>query len=350
MKTLNKAEKIIKDAVDNNLIPGAEYGFISLDDEEYGNYGYKQIVPEKKENNIDTLYDMASCSKVVVTTTLILKLIEENKLSLDTKVVDILNDFPYQDITIQMCLTHTSGMVPDDKAYKNCKNRQEMYEFIKKLPLAHKPLEMVDYSDFGFIILGFIIEKLSNCTIEEYANKIIFEPLNMTNSMYNPYLKDRAQDCACTEITDARGLIQGVVHDGKAYILNGLSGNAGLFSNVKDLAKFTKMILNDGYPVLRKESVDLLKHSFTKNMNLQRTIGWCIACDEYSCGSKYSNCAIYHTGFSGTSIYIDFIRKCAIILLTNRVHPTRQDVKTISTIRNEFHDALLEEFDKNTCN
>lgn len=345
MEILKKAETIIRNAVDGNQIPGAQYGFVSLGHEEYSNYGYKQIVPNKLENDIATLYDMASCTKVIATTTLILKLIEENKLSLQTRVADILTDFPYKDITIQMCLTHTSGMVSDDKAYKECKDSDDIYEFIKRLPLAHEPLAMVEYSDFAFIILGFIIDELTG-SIEDYANKIIFEPLGMNDTMYNPYLKGRKDDCACTEISEARGLIQGVVHDGKAFILNGLSGNAGLFSNVKDLAKFTKMILNDGQPILKKKTVELFKRCYTQGMNLHRTLGWCVACGEYSCGSKYSNCAVFHTGFSGTSIYIDFVRKCAIILLTNRIHPLRQDIEIISSIRNAFHDAVLEEFDK----
>lgn len=341
---IEKGEQIIKDAVDNNKIPGATYAFISENFEEYGSYGYKQIVPNKIPNNVDTLYDLASCSKVVATTTMILKLIEDGKLSLDTKVVDILEDFPLTDINIKMLLTHTSGLIGDDKAYKQTKSPNEMYEFIKKLPPHNSPNTIVEYSDFGFIILGFIIDKLTG-SIENYANELIFKPLQMTNTMYNPCLKDRKDDCAAAEVTEERGVIQGVVHDGKANILQGLSGNAGVFSTVKDLAKFTKMILNDGYPVLKKETIEQFKHCYTEQLNLHRTLGWCIACDEYACGSKYSKQAIFHTGFSGTSIYIDFERKCAIILLTNRVHPQRTDVSVITNIRNPFHDALLEAFD-----
>ena len=342
---LEKGKKIIIDAVDGGQIPGATFAFISDKFEEYDNYGYSQTVPEKISNNVDTLYDMASCSKVIATTTMILKLIEDNKLSLDSKVIDVLPDFPYEELTIQMLLTHTAGLVGDDKAYRNCKSKEEMYEFIKSLPLHNKPGTIVEYSDFGFILLGFIIEKLTG-SLDEYANELIFKPLNMNNTMYNPCLKNRNDGCAATELTEARGLIKGVVHDGKANILKGLSGNAGLFSNVKDLAKFSKMLLDDGYPVLKKETVEQFKNCYTQGLNLHRTLGWCIACDEYACGSKYSKHAIFHTGFSGTSMYIDFDRKCAIILLTNRVHPTRSDVSTITNIRNPFHDALLEEFDK----
>jgi len=344
MKTLQNAEKIIQKAVNDGLIPSAEYAFVSNDLDEYGYYGFKELVPNKKENDQDTLYDMASCSKVVATTTMILKLIEEGLLKLDTKITDILFDYPHKDITIKMCLTHTTGYQGDDKSYKACKTLKEMQEYVMSYPLINKPLEKVEYSDFNYIILGFVIEKLKG-NIEEYANEVIFKPLNMNDTMYNPYLKGRKEECACTELTQDRGLIQGVVHDGKAFHLNGLSGNAGVFSNVKDLSKFVKAILNDGYPILKKETVDELKKCYTEGYSLHRTLGWCVACDEYSCGTRYSNCAIYHTGFTGTSIYIDFERQCGIILLTNRIHPARHDVKVISGIRNQFHDTVLEAFD-----
>jgi len=343
---LEKASLIIKEAVDQGLIPGAQYAFVTLDKEEFGHYGYAQLVPEKIENSLDTLYDMASCSKVIATTTLILRMIEEGDITLDTKVVDVLPDFPLTDVTIYNCLTHTSGLIGDDKAYKKCDGKQEIYDFIKNLEFHNKPNQVVEYSDFGYIILGFVIEKIKNCTIEDYANEIIFKPLEMNNTMYNPYLKGRTDDCAAAELTENRGLIKGVVHDGKANCLKGLSGNAGVFSNVKDLSKFCRMMLKQDNTVLKSETIDELKKCYTCGYNLHRTLGWCKACDEYACGSKYSDHAIFHTGFSGTSMYIDFDRKCAIILLTNRIHPNRIDVSIMQKIRNAFHDAILEEFDQ----
>jgi len=342
---LLKASHIIKEAVDQGLLPGAQYGFVTLNYEEFGHCGYSQLVPEKVENSLDTLYDLASCSKVVATTTLTLKLIEDKLITLDTKVSDILTDFPLTDITIYNLLTHTSGLIGDDKAYKKCDGKQEIYDFIKNLEFHNKPNETVEYSDFGYILLGFIIEKIKNCTIEEYAEEVIFKPLSMHDTMYNPYLKGRVEDCAAAELTDNRGLIKGAVHDGKANCLKGLSGNAGVFSNVLDLSKFCRMILRQNGKVLKPETIEEFKKCYTSGYNLHRTLGWCIACDEYACGSKYSKHAIFHTGFSGTSIYIDFDRMCAIILLTNRIHPARQDVSVIAGLRNKFHDAVLEEFD-----
>lgn len=338
---VEQIEQILKEYVDKGLLPGGTFGVITLDSEEYGNYGYSQVVPEKKENNVDTLYDMASCSKVVATTTMILKLIEDGIVGLEDSVQKHLPEFPYGNITIKHLLVHTSGLPGDDKRYKECKNKDELIKFMYSLPLNNESGKVVDYSDFGFITLGLIIEKYKG-SLEEYANELLFKPLGMNNTMYNPYLKGRKDDCACAELTENRGLIQGIVHDGKAYCLNGLSGNAGLFSCVKDLGKFVKMMLNDGSPILKKETVDMLKCSYTEGLNLSRTLGWIYSDPTSSCGDQVSDCSLYHTGFSGTSIYIDFKNKMGIILLINRVHPTRNDSQTILEVRKRIHNTLLQ--------
>ena len=333
-------KETLKKAADQGKIPGGTFGIVSPDSEEYGYYGYSQLVPEMKLNNIDTLYDLASCTKVVATTTMILKLLEDNIIALDDNVQKHLSDFPYNNITIKHLLTHTSGLPADDKRYKLCKSKEEFVKFMYSLSLNNEPGKTVEYSDFGFITLGLIIEKYKG-NIETYANELIFKPLGMDSTMYNPCLKGRTQDCACTEVTESRGVIQGQVHDGKAYILNGLSGNAGLFSCVKDLGKFVKMMLNDGYPILKKETIDLLKKAYTNNLNEPRTLGWMFADKTSSCGDKVSDISLYHTGFSGTSIYIDYVKSLGIILLTNRVHPSRDNLETITNIRKQIHNEIL---------
>jgi len=331
---------ILQEYVDAGKLPGGTFGYITLDNEEYGYCGYSQLVPNKIETSLDTLYDMASCSKVVATTTMILKLIEDNIIGIDDFVYKHLPEFPYSNITIKQLLTHTSGLPGDDKRYKECRNKDEFIKFMYSLSLNNEPGKVVEYSDFGYITLGLIIEKYKG-SIEDYANEVIFKPLGMNNTMYNPYLKGKKNNCAAAELTDARGLIQGEVHDGKAHILNGLSGNAGLFSCVQDLGKFVRMMLNDGYPILKKETVDSLKHSYTEGLNLPRTIGWMFADKNTSCGDQISDVSLYHTGFSGTSIYIDYVNKIGIILLINRVHPSRNDTTSILEARKAIHNKIL---------
>lgn len=347
-KVLSKGLEVIKQFVDDNRIPGACLAFVTKDDACNGSYGYKQLVPERLQVDDDTIYDLASLTKVVSTTTMILSLIEKGKLSLYTELKDIIPEFRFDGITIEHLLTHTSGMYGDDKAYKNCKNKQEMFEFMNNLDLEYETGSKVVYSDFGFIYLGFIIEKLMG-GVDKYSKELIYDPLNMTNTMYNPYKFNLEDKCAASEMTQDRGLVKGIVHDGKAFRLDGLSGNAGLFSNTKDLSKFVRMILNDGTlddkKILEKETVDLLKECFTDGLNDRRTLGWIASGGNAKMGSNYSDTCLFHTGFSGTSIYIDFERECGIILLTNRIHPTR-DNQNIFDLRTKVHDVMLETFDK----
>ena len=334
-------KEYLLEKVKTKKLPGIAIAYLTEDSNYYLNVGYngfKEYVSERQAVDSNTLYDLASLTKVVSTTTLILKLIELDYFTLETKVKEILPQFKYDNVTIKHLLTHTSGLPADDKKYKECHSASEMWEFTLNQPQIFEPGTKVEYSDFGYIILGKIIEHFE-MNIEEYANKIIFKPLEMNSTAYNPYTKGLQNTCAPTEVTDERGTIRGIVHDGKALKLNGLSGNAGLFSNTKDLTKFVRMILNDGYPILGKESIDLFKQCLTPGLNESRTIGWMfndVNSPVYNVGS---NNAIWHTGFAGGSIYVDFDSKKAVITLTNRVHPSREN--DISEIRKEIHKMLL---------
>jgi CubicO group peptidase (beta-lactamase class C family) len=196
--------------------------------------------------------------------------------------------------------------------------------------------------------LGFIIEdKLG--PLDQVAEKRIFQPLAMKDTCYCPDQHGLTDRCAATEQKEGRGVIVGSCHDGKGWILNGVSGNAGLFSTANDIGRFACIMLNegelDGHRVLKKESVDLLKHCYTEGLNLRRTLGWFSNDPNQTDGSHISSCCIYHTGFTGTSIYIDFVRSCAIVLLTNRVHPSRNN-NAIMDLRRTIHDEALIAFDQ----
>lgn len=339
MTTLVEAKSLLQTYVDEGKIPGASFAYVTTDTVLKDYVGYRELIPEKKLVEENTLYDMASCTKVVCTTTLILKLMEEDYFSLKTTVRSLLPDFPYDNITIEHLLTHTSGLIPDDKNYRKCTNKQEMYEFINTLPLAYETGTDLQYSDFGYILLGRIIEKFKG-DIQAYAKEVIFDPLNMHDTCFNPSDKDR---CAATEIQEDRGgTIIGKAHDGKAFRMGGISGNAGLFSTVEDISKFVQMLLKDDGSVLSKESINLLKTYRTTDMNTIRTLGWIANDPNSSDGDHYSEHCLYHTGFTGTSIYVDFDRMCGIVLLVNAVHPKRGNPYTIE-LRNQFHNILLSE-------
>lgn len=339
--------RIIKKYIDAGDLPGASFSFVTRDEIAFSHYGNKSLIPEKTEIADDTLYDLASLSKVVSTSTMVAKLIEEGLIDFDTKVSSIINRFRYDDVTIRNLIVHTSGLPADDKNYKKCKTPEELWEFTLNVDKTYETNSKVEYSCFNYIILGKIIEHFKG-NMEEYANEVLFNKLGTGNIMYNPGKKGRKEDCAPTEVTDIRGVIQGDVHDGKAYILGGVAGNAGVFADIESVSRFAQMMLNNGMNedniILNKETTNLFKQSYTEGLNESRTMGgWYFGDPNTSAGNKISKCSLYHTGFSGTSVYIDYERKCAIALLTNAIHPSRET--KIKEIRPAFYNDILEYID-----
>lgn len=294
-------------------------------------------------NNIDstTLFDLASLSKVIGTTTAILKLIETGHFHLQTKIKTLLPNYQFEDTTVFQLLTHTSGLPADLKSYKNCQNKVDFIDFIYQIKPTILAEPTVVYSDFGFILLGFIIEKLVG-SLPNYLAELVFKPLKMLQTTYHPVHKN---DCAATELTTTRGLIQGEVHDGKAYLLTGESGNAGLFSTANDLANFAQMLLNQGslfnQQILTPATINLLKTTSTANLNENRSLGWMKRNLNASQGDYASNNLLYHTGFAGTSFLLDFDYHLAIILLTNRINP-RRDNPGIFELRPLLHNLIYQ--------
>ncbi len=340
--------ELIRRSVDNKEIPGACFSIVTPKEIAYSFYGKKALVPKEEELSGDVLYDIASLSKVVSTSTLIAKLIEEGILSFDMKVCDLLPSFRYDDVTLLDLIVHTSGYPADDKDYKKCQDRTGLLDFIYRLPRTHKAKENVEYSCFNYILLGRIIERYKG-DMEAYAKEVLFDAIGNKHIMYQPSLKGRTKDCAPTEVTEARGVIQGEVHDGKAHIMGGVSGNAGVFSDIEGLSLFARMMLNEGRihetQVLNKETMKLFRESYTKGLNESRTMGgWYFGDRSTSAGTKVSDCSLYHTGFAGTSLYIDFERNCAIALLTNAIHPKRES--KIAAIRKSFHENILDYIDR----
>ncbi len=340
---LSLIQNFLDQAVEDKLIPGACFAYVDLFEKHFICSGYRQIVPTLELNTLDTLYDLASCTKVVATTTAILLLLEQERLTLDTKVSFILPRYKYKNITIKDLLTHTSGMPNSDNNYKNNHTKESFVDYIYNLELEYEPNTKVQYTDFNFILLGFVIEEITKMSIDQFTSKFIFEPLQMKSTRYLG-LNGNPERCASTEVTAHRGVIKGIVHDGKAYLLEGKSGNAGVFSNVDDLSNFVEMMLNQGlfrgHRFLRQDTIGLLRHCFTEGLNFRRTLGWLNDEPSSPLGDYYSNDMIFHTGFTGTSIYIDFKRQCGIILLTNRIHPNRDNAH-IDQIRKEVMNLVL---------
>jgi CubicO group peptidase (beta-lactamase class C family) len=313
---------------------GATYGIITNKDKCFNCFGSTYIGDSIKEVRIDTIFDLASLTKVIATTTAVMKLVEKGQISLYEDVKDILPDFRYRNIKIHHLLTHTSGLPPEPK-YRHCKSRNEVLNSLYATEVDYNNLDnKVVYSDTGFMLLGLIIDKVTG-SFEKYVKENIFKPLNMLDTSFNPD-REKARRCAATEFCSMRNeLVVGKVHDEKAYLMDGVAGHAGLFSTVKDLGNFGLMILNDGIynyeKILNKDTVDLLFKCQTEDMKDKRGYGWQIY--------NY-NSTIYHTGFTGTSILIDKKHNISFILLTNRVYPTRKNEKLIE-LRGKINEIAL---------
>ena len=342
-------EKKLLEMINNGDFPSANYSLITPNNKYIGSVGNRSLYPSIEVNSINTLYDMASLTKVVVTNTIISRMLDKKIISLNDLVCSYLPRFKHKNIKIIDFLTHSSGLPADLKPDINL-NKEEYINQIYDLDLIYVPHSKVIYSDIGFIILGFMIENIYQKKLDEVAKQEVFIPLNMSDSCFNP--KDKKL-CAPTEVTEKRGVVRGVVHDEKAYVLGGTAGHAGLFSTIKDITNFCEMILNNGYfngkRYLSKDIINLYYQPLIiEDKNRYRTVGWIVGSKATATGNLGSMDTIFHLGFTGTSIIIDRNKIIASILLTNRIHPTRENIKIYKS-RPEFYKTCNDvyEIDKN---
>jgi CubicO group peptidase (beta-lactamase class C family) len=267
--------------------------------------------------------------------------------------------FRHQDIVIWDLLTHTSGLQSDIPRAAKLASREEALDKIFACDPTYPKNSKIVYSDIGFILLGMVVEAVANMPLNEFAKMYIFDPLGMKDTTYNPVDKER---CAPTELRQDdiyQGYVRGHVHDEKSYILGGVAGHAGVFSTVNDLQHFMQMILDDGKyagkQILSKPTIDLL---FRKQVEMStgisldtdaRGLGWIVRGNFCSAGDLVSPNTILHTGFTGTNIFIDRDNKIAFCMLTNRVHPTRDNVKIIP-FRAKVGNYILSHFRKEKYN
>jgi CubicO group peptidase (beta-lactamase class C family) len=323
-------EKRLEEYIGEGVIPGAAFGLIAPSEASFGFRGNAQVVPDVEEMRGDNIFDVASLTKVIATLPSILILEENGEIGLNNTVKYFLPDFIHENTTILQLLTHTSGLPATVKFYRTCRNRDEIIAALKNTELEYEPGTKVLYSDLNFMLLGLIIEKVSE-SIDIFSEKHIFRPLEMDDTCFNPADEKKGR-CVSTEIQNGRGgVIKGVVHDGNAYAMGGVSGHAGLFTTVYDLGRFATMVLNDGFfsgrRVLSVNSINMMSRCCTEGMNQRRGLGWMLKNEGGAMGDLTSNDCLFHTGFTGTSILIDREYRMAFILLTNRIHPSRNSTK-----------------------
>jgi len=290
-----------------------------------------------------SLWDLASLTKVVGMTTAVMQLYEQGKIDLDAPLQRYIPEWqgPHKElVTVRHLITHTSGL-PADRPYdRQTHDADSIAKLMFATPLDTLPGVRMVYSDIGAYMLGRLVERISGETLDQYVLNHVFGPLGMTETMYRPPASLKAR-IAPTEIDPVRGgKVWGVVHDERAYYLGGVSAHAGIFSSAHDLARFAEMYLDggalDGVRIVQPQTIAL----FTRRQLQDRALGWQKPDGNNSAGHMMSELAFGHTGFTGTSIWIDPATDVFVILLSNRVNPTRANNK-IGRVRVALADAVM---------
>ena len=344
---------VINKAIKDSIFPGAQL-FVSkgenvLINKNFGNHTYdknSKIVSDK------SIYDVASLTKVLSTTPVVMKLIQKKMLSLDYPLSDFYDEFKSgnkKNITIRHLLTHTSGLPAYIEYYKrnDIESKDDIINDIIKLDLSYEPDSKMVYSDLGMILLADIVSKVTSSSLNKLSYNYYYKPLGMNNTFFNPK-KTIKYNVVPTEYDSyfRNRLLQGEVHDETAFLLGGVSGHAGLFSNSNDIAKLAKLFLNKGVFNGRRYLKKNIVKSFTTQGNYpvksDRILGWDTPSTngKSSAGDFFSNQSYGHLGFTGTSLWIDPDNEIIIVLLTNRVHPTR-DKKGIYKVRRDLHNSIM---------
>ena len=313
-----------------------------------GRFTYDPAWPEVTTASI---FDLASLTKVVATTAMAMVLYERGLLDLEAPVTAIIPEFAgasdshdsrRREITLRMLLAHSSGLPAYEKLFLRAKTREELLRAAFMTPLAAAPGAHAEYSDIGFIILGIVLERLADESLDMFCQREVFGPLGMTHTTFNPAatLKNSIPPTS-DDRTFRHRIIQGEVQDENASVLGGIAPHAGLFSTAEDLAIFAHAMLNGGHPILRSSTIELFSRRESAPEGTSRALGWDTPSAPSQSGKYFSSRSFGHLGYTGTSLWIDPGRQLSISLLTNRTWPDCQN-QAIKQVRPAFHDAVIE--------
>ncbi len=334
-----------------------------------------------------TLFDLASVTKAVATTTMAMFLYERGLLELEAPVIGAIPKFMAdscgeldsrrRDVTFRMLLAHSSGLPAYEKLFLKQHSRDDLLRAAFTTSLSTDPGTHAEYSDIGFIVLGAALERIAGESLAVFCQREIFGPLGMINTTFKPptdsrskippTADERAEDeCgagaparaepevkslpgagATTRSTFRKRIIQGEVQDENASVLGGVAGHAGLFSTAEDMARFAHAMLNGGRLILRPETITLFTRRESAPPGTSRALGWDTPSAPSQSGKHFGPRSFGHLGYTGTSLWIDPDRHLSITLLTNRTWPDCTN-QAIRQVRPKFHDAVVEALNKTT--
>ena len=304
-----------------------------------------------------TLFDLASVTKAVATTTMAMILYERGLLELEAPVIGVVPEFMAdtceepdprrRDVTFRMLLAHSSGLPAYEKLFLKAHTRDELLRAAFTTSLSADPGIRAEYSDIGFIVLGAALERLAGESLDVFCQREVFGPLAMINTTFNPPADTREKiPPTADDRTFRKRIIQGEVQDENASALGAVAGHAGLFSNAEDLARFAHAMLHGGPPILRSETVEIFTRRESKPPDTSRALGWDTPSAPSQSGNYFGSSSFGHLGYTGTSLWIDPDRQLSITLLSNRTWPDCAD-QAIKQVRPKFHDAIIEALGSN---
>jgi serine-type D-Ala-D-Ala carboxypeptidase len=309
-----------------------------------GRFTYDPAAPSV---TTESVFDLASVTKVVATTAMAMILYERGVLDLEIPVAAVIPKFANDDerrqqVTLRMLLAHSSGLPAYEKLFQRAQTRDELLAATFETELTADPGARAEYSDIGFIILGVVLERLTDEALDVFCQREIFGPLGMAHTAFNPpkAWKDRIVPTVDDQAFRHR-IIQGEVQDENASVLGGVAGHAGVFATVEDIAVFAHAMLNGGRPILRADTVELFTRRESTPEGTSRALGWDMPSAPSQSGKHFSPRSFGHLGYTGTSLWIDPDRQLSITLLTSRVWPDCKN-QAIKQVRPAFHDAVVE--------
>jgi CubicO group peptidase (beta-lactamase class C family) len=342
------AYRLLENAVADHAFPAASVAVTHngklLALRALGRFTYEPTSPQPTS---DTLFDLASLTKILATTAMAMILYERGLLDLEMPIISIVGEFSGEDprrdeVTLRMLLAHSSGLPAYEKLFLRAHSRDELLAAAFSTPLANDPGSHAEYSDIGFIALGVALERLADETLDRFCQREIFGPLALTHTTFNPAHELRhAIPPTADDQTFRHRIIQGEVQDENASVLGGVAGHAGLFATAHDLATFAHTLLQGGSPILRPETITLFTARESSPEGTSRALGWDTPSPPSQSGRYFSPRSYGHLGYTGTSLWIDPERRLSITLLTNRTWPDCAN-QSIKQIRPRFHDAVVE--------
>jgi CubicO group peptidase (beta-lactamase class C family) len=364
-----KLTALLAERIAANDFPSAVY-LVSQKGEEFfaDAIGNAVVDPYRIAATLDTIYDLASLTKPFVTALLCARRIESGELTLDAAIANYLPEFDRTDkqiITLRHLLTHSSGLPAWRPLYILAQGDPERVPGeIANEPLEYQPGTRVVYSDLGYISLGLMLERITKRSLAQMASEEIFQPLELKHTYFNPENALQTGIAAC-EVGNAyekqtcleaglegeyefrQGLIWGVVHDGNAYFLGGSAGHAGLFSTVRETNIIAGQFLAARSKLLQPSTCELFKTNLTEGLDEARSVGWQLAITNQStAGTDLPPLSFGHTGFTGTSCWIDPVNERIFILLTNRTHARVLPFQNINAVRRSFHSLAVKALDQ----